>query len=92
MINGLFHFQFFLLLLLFVYLFAVLFSMMALYAEESTFKRYNTFKDLRKLVIAAFLEPFVFHPVVVYAALKGNWQKLKGQGGWGEMTRKGFVK
>jgi len=89
---GVLNIKFFLLLLLFVYVFAVLFSMMALYAEESTFKRYNTFKDLRKLVIAAFLEPFVFHPVVVYAALKGNWQKLKGQGGWGEMTRKGFVK
>ena len=75
-----------------MYVFAVLFSMMALYAEETTFKRYNTFKDLRKLVIAAFLEPVIFHPVLVYAALKGNWQKLKGQGGWGEMTRKGFVK
>lgn len=91
-ILGILNWKFFLLLLLFVYIFAVLFSMMALYAEETTFKRYNTFKDLRKLVIAAFLEPFVFHPVVVYAALKGNWQKLKGQGGWGEMTRKGFVK
>ena len=91
-ILGILNWKFFLLLLLFVFIFSVLFSMMALYAEETTFKRYNTFKDLRKLVIAAFLEPFVFHPVVVYAALKGNWQKLKGQGGWGEMTRKGFVK
>lgn len=89
---GILHWKFFLLLVLFVYVFAVLFSIMAMYAEESTFKRYNTYHDLRKLVIAAFLEPIIFHPITVYAALKGNWEKLKGKGGWGEMTRKGFVK
>jgi cellulose synthase/poly-beta-1,6-N-acetylglucosamine synthase-like glycosyltransferase len=89
---GLLNWKFFLLLVFFVYIFAILFSMMALYAEESTYKRYDSFKDLRMLVIAALIEPFFFHPIVVFAALKGNWQKIKGQGGWGEMTRKGFEK
>ncbi len=89
---GILHWKFFLLLLLFVYMFAVLFSAMSLLAEESTYKRYNTIKDLLKLIFVALLEPFIFHPVTVYAALKGNWEKLKGKSGWGEMTRKGFDK
>ncbi len=87
---GLIYWKFFLLLVLFVYVFAVLFSVFALYAEEATFKKYSTLKDLRKLVFVSFLEPIIFHPVIVYAALKGNWEKLKGKGGWGDMSRKGF--
>lgn len=87
---GVLHWPVFLLLLLFVYLFAVMFSMVAMYTEESTYKRYQTFADLRKLVFIALLEPFIFHPFTVYAALKGNWEKIKGNKGWGDMTRKGF--
>lgn len=89
---GILNWKFFGLLLLFSYIFAVSFSLLAIYVEESTFKRYNTFKDLRKLVLVALVEPFIFHPVTVYAALKGNWEKIKGKSGWGDMTRKGFKK
>lgn len=89
---GILNWKFFGLLLLFSYIFAVSFSLLAIYVEESTFKRYNTFKDLRKLVLVALVEPFIFHPVTVYAALKGNWEKIKGKSGWGDMTRKGFEK
>ncbi len=87
---GILNWKFFSLLLLLVYLFAIMFSCMALLAEETTYKKYNTFSDLRKLIFIALLEPIIFHPVTVFAALKGNWQKLKGTSGWGEMTRKGF--
>lgn len=89
---GMLSWEYFLVFLLLVYSFAVLFSMMALYTEESTYKRYNTLRDLRMLVAVAFLEPIIFHPFTVYAALKGNWEKIRGQKGWGEMTRKGFKK
>lgn len=89
---GILNWTFFGLLLLFSYIFAVSFSLLAIYVEESTFKRYQTFKDLRKLVLVALLEPFIFHPVTVYAALKGNWDKFKGKSSWGDMTRKGFEK
>jgi hypothetical protein len=67
-------FTYFLLFMLLVYSFAVLFSMIAVYAKEASFKRYNTFKDLPKLVAAAFLKPILFHPFTVYAALRGNWK------------------
>lgn len=89
---GILKWSFFIWLILFVYAFAVMFSFVALYAEESTFKRYQTYKDLFKLVFVAFIEPIYFHPFTVYAALRGNYEKLKGSHGWGEMTRKGFAK
>lgn len=88
---GIIKWSFFILLVLLVYVFAVMFSMMAIYAEESTYKRYNTFADLRKLVVVALMEPVIFHPFTVYAALRGNWEKIKGTHSWGDMTRKGFA-
>ena len=84
--------HYFFIFLAFVYCYALLFSMIALFAEESTYKRYRHLSDLRKLTVAALLEPLIFHPFTVYAALKGNWQKLRGNSGWGEMTRTGFTK
>lgn len=88
---GILKWSFFIWLLLFVYSFAVAFSFMALYAEESTFKRYQTFTDLYKLIFVALIEPIYFHPFTVYAALRGNYEKIKGSHGWGDMTRKGFA-
>ena len=84
--------KFFFLFLFLVYVFAVMFSMMALYTEESTYKRYESIKDLRKLATVALIEPIIFHPFTMYAALKGNWEKIFGNTGWGEMTRTGFDK
>jgi poly-beta-1,6-N-acetyl-D-glucosamine synthase len=89
---GILKWQFFLLLTLLVYTFSVMFSMLAIYTEESTFRKYTTFKDLRKLIFIAHLEAVIFHPFTVYAAIRGNWEKIKGNKGWGEMTRKGFDK
>lgn len=89
---GIISWKFFFLFLLLVYCFAVMFSLMALYAEEATFKRYESLADLRKLSLMALLEPLYFHPFTVYAAIKGNWEKLRGKKSWGEMTRTGFDK
>ncbi|MDT0690010.1 glycosyltransferase [Salegentibacter sp. F188] len=89
---GIISWKFFFLFLLLVYAFAVMFSMIALYSEEATFQRYETLKDLRKLSIIALLEPVIFHPFTVYAAIMGNWEKLRGNKGWGDMTRTGFDK
>lgn len=87
---GVLSWHYFFLFLAFVYCYALIFSMIALFAEEATYKRYKRLSDLRKLTVAAILEPIIFHPFTVYAALKGNWQKIKGNTGWGEMTRTGF--
>jgi len=89
---GILSWPYFFVLILLVYMFAVLFSLIAIYTEESTYKKYVTFKDFFKLVFAGVSEPIIFHPFTVYAALRGNWEKIRGIKGWGDMTRKGFVK
>jgi len=91
-ICGVLNWHFFLLLLLFVYFFAVLFSVIALYSEERTYHKYPKQADFLKLLLAAFIEPLYFHPLTVYASLIGYKEKIMGTKGWGEMTRKGFTK
>jgi hypothetical protein len=44
-----------------------------------------------KLVLTAWLEPFFFHPFVVYWAIRGNFDYfILKKSGWGQMTRGGF--
>lgn len=80
----------FFLFLLMVYVFAISVSTLALLTDEYTYTQYSKPKDFLKLLFAAMIEPVYFHPITVYAALKGNWEKLRGKNSWGEMTRKGF--
>ncbi|MEI7596966.1 MAG: glycosyltransferase [Bacteroidota bacterium] len=86
--------EFFLILLLFVISFAMMFSVWSIFFEEYTYHQYNRKGDFRKLLLYAFLEPFVYHPMIVWFALRGNWDYFikKQRHGWGEMTRKGFKK
>lgn len=88
---GMISWKYFLLLFLFVYSFSVMFSAFAILAEESTYKRYKSYQDLWKLFVASILEPLIFHPFTVYAAIRGNWEKMRGNKGWGDMTRAGFA-
>jgi cellulose synthase/poly-beta-1,6-N-acetylglucosamine synthase-like glycosyltransferase len=89
---GLINWQFFLILLLFVYSYSIMFSVLALLTEELTYHKYPRIKDYLKLLVGAFIEPFYFHPISVYAAMVGYYEKIKGSHGWGEMTRTGFNK
>ncbi|MDR9457994.1 MAG: glycosyltransferase [Salegentibacter sp.] len=89
-VYGFISWKFFLLVSLMVYIFAVMISCLALLTEEYTYSQYSKIRDLKRLLMAAFIEPFYFHPVTVYAALLGNWEKLWGKNGWGEMKRSGF--
>lgn len=78
--------------LVLAYLFSVLFSIVALYSEELTFHQYKKKGTGYKLVLLSALEPFVLHPFILYAAIRGNidyyFNKNKK---WGEMKRKGFA-
>jgi len=89
---GLINWKFFFLLLAFVYTFAILFSLLSLLSEEYTFRQYKRKSDFIKLLGTAMLEPFIFHPFVVYSAIRGNIDKMKGASGWGDMVRGGFTK
>ena len=78
--------------LVLAYLFSVLFSIIAIYSEELTFHQYKKKGTGYKLVLLSALEPFVLHPFILYAAVRGNidyyFNKKKK---WGEMQRKGLA-
>lgn len=75
------------------YLFTVLFSVVAIFSEELTYHQYKKKGTGFKLLLITVLEPFVLHPFILYAAIRGNmdyyFNKKKK---WGEMTRKGMAK
>jgi cellulose synthase/poly-beta-1,6-N-acetylglucosamine synthase-like glycosyltransferase len=88
---GLVNWSSFLALLFVVYSFSFLISMLALLAEEISYFKYVQKRDVFRMIAVALIEPFWFHPQVVWWALRGNWDQLKGKRSWGEMTRQGFV-
>ncbi|PKQ43805.1 glycosyltransferase family 2 protein [Confluentibacter flavum] len=78
--------------LLLAYLFSVVFSIVALYSEELTFHQYKKKGTGFKLVLLSALEPFVLHPFVFYAAIRGNYDYyFNKKKKWGNMVRKGLV-
>lgn len=76
---------------LLAYLFTILLSLGAIYSEDLTYHQYKKKNTGFKLIIISLLEPFVLHPFILYAAVRGNldyfFNKKKK---WGEMTRKGM--
>ena len=90
LIYGAVDWPFFLLLLAFVYTFAVMISSFAILYEEKTFHKYKSRKDVLNLLLTAFLEPFFYHPRTVWWAIRGNIDYLFGVRSWGKMERSGF--
>ncbi|MGF1584746.1 MAG: glycosyltransferase [Bacteroidales bacterium] len=84
------NWPFVILLFVFVYTFAVSLSIWAVLFEEMTFHKYEKKMDVLRLIGTAFLEPFLYHPMTVLWAIKGNWDYLRGKKGWGKMDREGF--
>lgn len=75
------------------YLFTVLFTILAIFSEELTYHQYKKKGTGIKLLITSFLEPFISHPFILYAAITGNLNYyLKKEKGWGKMIRRGFYK
>jgi cellulose synthase/poly-beta-1,6-N-acetylglucosamine synthase-like glycosyltransferase len=80
----------FLTLLTCIFSFGFLYSVFAILMEVLTYNQYKDQKDIFKLMLTAFLEPFIFHPFVVCSAIKGNIDYLRKKNSWGEMTRQGL--
>ena len=74
------------------YAFVILFSIIAIFSEELSYHQYKKKGGGFKLLKIVFLEPFVIHPLILYAAFRGNidfyFNKKKK---WGKMTRKGLT-
>ena len=58
--------------------------------EVKTYNQYNKKSDIKKLLLTALTEPFVFHPFVVWSGVKGYIDKIQKKSSWGEMTRQGL--
>lgn len=87
---GNINWGFFALLLGFIYSYAVSMSVWAVLFEELTYHKYEKKSDIFKLVLTAFMEPLVFHPMNVYWVFRGNLAYLAGNKDWGRMVRLGF--
>ncbi len=87
---GVINWDFFFLMCALVYSFAVFFSVFALLLEEVTYHAYHRKRDIAILFLTCMIEPFIFHPFVVYSAIRGNIDYLRGKKSWDKLARKGF--
>jgi cellulose synthase/poly-beta-1,6-N-acetylglucosamine synthase-like glycosyltransferase len=81
---------FFLQFLLFGYAFATVISIGAVLQEEVTYKRYNDWQDVVRLVSYCFLEHFPYRQLHMIWRLQGLWQYLRGDLSWKPLKRKGL--
>ncbi len=90
---GILNWDFFIALTAAVFTFSITFSLYAILWDMYSYNQYTKTKDILILVLCALIEPFTFHLIVVWAAVRGNYKKLfKIKSGWGTITRKGFTK
>jgi len=81
---------FFLQFLLFGYAFATVISIGSVLQEEITYKRYNDWQDVVRLVTYCFLEHFPYRQMHMAWRLRGMWQYLRGDNTWEPLKRKGL--
>jgi len=82
--------EFFAQFLLFGYTFATMISIGSVLQEEITYKRYNDWQDVARLVSYCFLEHFPYRQLHMIWRLQGLWQYLRGDNVWRPVMRKGL--
>ena len=83
--------EFFLKFLIFGYAFATVISIGSVLQEEITYKRYNAWQDVIKLVSYCFLEHFPYRQLHMVWRLQGLWQYMLGDYVWRPLKRKGLA-
>ncbi len=87
---GLIDFDYVLAFVAIVFTFGLFVSVAALVLEEVQLQRLPRARDLAILTFVAVLENFGYRQINNFWRVRGWWQFLRKQEGWGEMTRKGF--
>lgn len=82
--------EFFLQFLLFGYAFATVISIGSVLQEEVTYKRYNDWQDVVRLVSCCFVEHFPYRQMHMFWRLQGMWQYLRGDVTWKTIKRQGL--
>jgi len=79
------------LILLYSYTFSVMISTVVIIWDQMTFKYYETSKEVWTLFFTALIEPFIYHPMILFFSLKGYYSYITSRElAWGTMTRQGF--
>lgn len=87
------NWPFFYIMVFFVYFFSITFSTYAILFDHMAYHRYKKKWMIIKLILTAWVEPVLFHPLVVYWALRGNYDYfVRKKKAWGNMSRVGFAK
>lgn len=86
-LSGTFFSQF----LIFGYAFATVISIGAVLQEEITYKRYNDWQDVVRLLGYCFLEHFPYRQMHMLWRLQGMWEYLRGDHAWKPLKRKGLA-
>jgi len=90
-ITGQINWPFAIILIIFVYTYSVMITTLALLWDQITFRYYNNWSEVIGLCLMAFLEPFVYHPLIVLFAIRGYFNFITGRKHvWGDMQRQGF--
>ncbi len=93
LIFGLINWTFAPLILFYSYAFAVMVSSIVIIWDQMTFKYYKTTGEVLALFVTAILEPFLYHPLIMFFSLKGYYSYITSRElAWGTMTRQGFDK
>ena len=82
--------EFFMQFLLFGFAFATVISIGSVLQEEITYKRYNDWKDVVRLVSYCFFEHFPYRQMHMIWRIQGLWQYLRGDHEWKPVKRKGL--
>ncbi len=90
---GVPNWSFFYIMVFFVYFFAITFSTYAILFDHLAYNRYKKRRMIIKLILTSWVEPVLYHPLIVYWAIRGNIDYfIKKKKAWGKMTREGFAK
>jgi cellulose synthase/poly-beta-1,6-N-acetylglucosamine synthase-like glycosyltransferase len=82
--------EFFLQFMLFGYAFATMISIGSVLQEEFTYKRYNEWRDVARLITYCFAEHFPYRQLHMLWRLQGIWQYLRGDMTWRPLKRQGI--
>ena len=90
-ILGFANWPYFFIVLFFVYFFSVAFTTYSILFDHVAFFRYKKKGMIFRQLFAALLEPVLFHPLVLYSAIKGNFDYfVLRKRSWGNMKRVGL--
>jgi len=84
---GVLSHSFLLQFVIFGYAFATVISIGSVLQEELTYKRYNDWQDVARLVSYCFLEHFPYRQLHMIWRLQGLWQYLRGDLAWRPLKR-----